>query len=68
VSREKNKNRDQPNQKDLANYRLLRMGYAHRNTPGGLGVGCLHLQLAKRLRSARRSKKLPAQTNSVKSG
>ncbi|HET9711624.1 MAG TPA: hypothetical protein VFP64_07075, partial [Pyrinomonadaceae bacterium] len=33
-----------------------------------MGVGCLHLQLAKRLRSARRGKKLRAQTNSVNSG
>jgi hypothetical protein len=68
VLRGKNKRGDQANQKKLADHRLVRTGNAHRNTPGGIGIGCLHLQFAERLPSARRGGKLPAQVKSVNSG
>jgi hypothetical protein len=68
VLRGKNKSRDQANQKNLADHRLVRTGNARRNTLSGIGIGCLHLQLAERLPSARRGGKLPAQVKSVNSG
>ena len=66
--REKNKKGDQANQKKLADHWLVRTSNAHRNTPGGIGIGCLHLQFAERLRFARRAEKLRAQMDSVNFG
>ena len=66
--RRKDENCDHGNPKTLPDHRLGRASYVHRNTPGDIGIGCLHLQLAERLSSAGRSGKFRAQANSVNSG
>ena len=65
--RRKNKNRDEANQKKLAEHRLVRAGNVHRNTLSGNGIDCLHLQLAERLPYARGGGKFHAQASSVNS-